>query len=289
MMVALHLTADAPQHVPAIQALMTTLAITGLTIGVLIDERERSARHLSLQQDAIARATRAGSLGELATAIAHELNQPLTAANNYSRAMVAAIERHPPDLDAARLTGRKAAEQIGRSASIVVGLRDYIRAGRLETGAHELAGLVDESVALMQPEADRAGVRIEVYIPRTVPKLAVDPLKIEQVLINLIRNALEAIAGSPPADPCITISASRIVEGGVEVVVADNGPGFPPGFRLGNTRPVGSTKIDGLGIGLGFCLSIIESHGGRLELRPAAHGANVRFTLPIADGRYDEP
>jgi len=284
VMTALHLTSDDPGNVFMYQALMVALSICGLTIGVLVDERGRSERYLRLQQDAIARAARIGTLGEVTTSLAHELNQPLTAAGNYARAMLTAVSTGQSGNDAAREAGRKALEQIERSASIISRLRDYISVGRLEVGAHDVSALIAESVELMRPEIGRTGALVETFVPGPLPLLAVDRLQIQQVLTNLIRNAVEALEASQAERPQITISASLILSGFVEIAISDNGIGFPAGFRLARARPVASTKVDGLGIGLSLCQSIVDSHGGRLEIASRSPGATVRLLLPTVGG-----
>jgi two-component system, LuxR family, sensor kinase FixL len=287
IMFALHLTGDQPSHVPAFQALMTVLAIAGLTIGILIDERDRSERYLRRQQEAIARAARVGTLGEVATAVAHELNQPLTAAGNYGRAMMGAMQHDPPDHDLALEAGQKALEQIDRSSQIIRRLRDYIRIGQLEVGAHGIGVLVNECLTLMRADLERLEVRLDVKIPKALPRLAIDPLQIEQVLINLICNAIEA-AEAAGVVPEISIAARQRSADDVEITVRDNGRGFPPGFTLGKGKPIESTKVEGLGIGLSLCLSIVESHGGRMTVSTVGRGAVVMLTLPIAKERGND-
>jgi two-component system sensor histidine kinase DctS len=141
---------------------------------------------------------------------------------------------------------------------------------------------MEECVGIIRPELERTGTTVEVFIPRTLPPLAVDPLQIEQVFTNLMRNAVEAVAAAKPVGPRIAISASEAPNGRVQVAFTDNGVGFPAGFTLRTTRPIESTKIDGLGIGLSLSRSIVENHGGTLEIDPGRPGATVRVTLPIA-------
>ncbi|HRD77587.1 MAG TPA: ATP-binding protein, partial [Hyphomicrobiaceae bacterium] len=189
-----------------------------------------------------------------------------------------------PALELLRETGLKTLEQVERSAAIIRRLRDYISVGRLEVGAHQAGAIISECIELMRPEFDRSGTALEVYVPAPLPPLSVDRLQIETVLTNLLRNAVEAIEAEQPEAPHISISAIHILSGFVEIAVADNGIGFPSGFRLSRAGPIASTKAEGLGIGLSLCQSIIESHGGRIEIDRRSGGATVRMTLPVAGG-----
>src|SRR3569832_312671 len=243
-------------NVTSFQALMLVLAMTGLVAGELVTERRRTQSQLQQQQEQLSRVARLGSMGELAAAVARALNQPLTAAGTYTRLVDDAIRSGNTDPKMVAETARKAVAQVERA--------------------------VKDTVELCQPDIDRHHVTVRSSIPNDLPNVMIDLLQIEQVLINLVRNAADALRESPSARRVVTIDAKPAHVDFVEVRVADNGPGFSREFLDNAFVPLASTKADGLGIGLSLCKSIVEAHGGILRLEGDAQGAVVRFTLPIA-------
>lgn len=284
IMLALYLTGDHPSHVPAFQALMAALALSGLAVGVLIEERNQIESRLLAQQAALGRAGRIGALGTVTTSIAHELNQPLTAGLNFNRLTVTALTAEPPDVAAALASGRHTLVQIERAVQIIRRLRDFIQVGHLEIANHDLPGLLRESLALAGLGTDGGSGGQEVVIEGRLPLVAVDSLQIEQVIINLLRNSLEAIEASG-RERRIVIAARWPGKDFVEVSVRDNGCGFPEDFRLAEGAGLGSSKLDGLGIGLQLSQSIVRSHGGTFEItRSSPLGTVMTFSLPVAKG-----
>lgn len=283
IMIALHIVGRHPDDVAATQTMLVAMAVSGLTVGVLISEQARTERRLRLQQDAIARAARLGSMGQLATALAHELNQPLTAASNYSRATIGAMSKDPPALADARDAATKTLVQIERSAQVIRRLRDLIQIGRIEVEPHRIERIIQESLDIMQPDLVRSGTAVSVSIALGLPRVAVDLLQIEQVLTNLLRNAIEALSEAQTPQPSVAIAAKARDAGMVELTVTDNGPGFPPGFRLASEMPAQTSKSHGLGVGLSLCQSIVVAHGGEMTLDAVSDGARVRFTLPSVE------
>jgi two-component system, LuxR family, sensor kinase FixL len=286
MMVALHISRNAASDVTMFQTIMVMLAVSGLAVGQLVSERMRNERRLLMQQDAIARAGRIGSMGAFATALAHELNQPLTAASNYARATSAALDHQSPRLSEARLTAGKLVEQVERSAQVVRRLRNLLQAGRIEAAPHSIAQVLADSVEIMRPEHEGSALIVTSVQP-DLPPVAVDLVQIEQVMTNILRNAIEALSDSGIKDPQINVTASQSSPEYVEVVVSDNGPGFPDDLDLAADGPVETAKLDGLGIGLSLCRSIIAAHGGTLLLERQTRGACVTITLPISRGGAD--
>jgi len=266
----------------AFQAQMLILSLTGLAAGVLVTERRRAELQLRLQQDAQARLTRLGSMGELATAIAHEINQPLMAAGTYARLVAESIASGASNErigDAAN----KAATQVERAAQVVRRLRDLIRLGRSELAPASVSRIVADAIELMQPDVDRGRIRVERAIPASLPSVMADALQIQQVLLNLIRNSIEAMRETDREQGLVSIEARQVDPGHIEIAVRDDGPGFSTGSGNAALTPLASTKPDGLGIGLALCRSIIEGHGGMLHYGNTQRGAIVRFTLPVAE------
>lgn len=265
--------------VTAFQALMLVLTLTGLIAGMVVTEHRRVQFQVRLHQDSLARLARLGSMGELAAAVAHEINQPLTAAGTYARLVVDTLRDGNRDDRTAIETADKAASQVERAAAVVRRLRALIRLDQSGRAPASATHIVNETLALCQPDLDRHNIRTRVNIDANVPSVIVDVLQIEQVLLNLMRNAIDAMQASGPGG-VITIEASRSASGAVEVRVRDTGPGFPAEVVSEQFLPLSSTKEEGLGIGLSLSRSIVESHGGNLTLGGDAQGAVVAFTLP---------
>ncbi len=268
--------------VTAFQTLMLVLAATGLVAGELVTERRRTEAQLRRQQDSLSRLARLGSMGELAAAIAHELNQPLMAAGTYTRLLNDAIAAGDADAATVAQTAQKAVAQVERAAEVVRRLRALVRLDRSNRAPVAVERIVGETLALCQPDLDRIHASARILVAAGLPPVLVDLLQVEQALLNLVRNAIEAIGATGQADGVITVEAAPAGADFVEVRVSDTGPGFPPGVAEGAFLPLSSTKTEGLGFGLPLCKSIIEAHGGRLWLGGEAGGAAVHFTLPAA-------
>lgn len=265
----------------SLQALMLVLAMTGLVAGELVTERRRTEAQLWRNQEALARLGRLGSMGEFAAAVAHELNQPLMAAGTYTRLVDKAMTGTGADVTTVAETAKKAVVQVERAAEVVRRLRALVRLDRSNRTPCRFERVVKETLELCQPDLDRFHVSVKSSLAADLPPVMIDLLQIEQVMINLMRNAIEAIAGSDNLRGSILIEAKRANENFVEIRVADNGPGFPPNLLENTFLPLSSSKAEGLGVGLPLCRSIVEAHGGQIWLASTPEGATVRFTLPI--------
>jgi two-component system, LuxR family, sensor kinase FixL len=271
------------------QALMLVLTLTGLAAGALVTERRRAEFQLRLHQESLSRLSRLGSLGELAAMVAHEINQPLTAAGTYARLVADALQSDTnshEDRQVAIEGSAKAVAQLERAADVVRHLRALIRLDQTGRAPITVERLLQETIELCQPELHRHQVVVRTRLQPGLPAVMVDLLQIEQVLINLLRNAVEAIAASGRSDGTIVVEAKHIDDGMVELRVVDSGPGFPSEWNENTPPLLASRKPEGLGIGLSLCRSIVESHGGRFELGGDAGGAVVSFTLPSVKVEY---
>lgn len=266
------------------QALMAVLAVTGLAIGVLVSEQQRTQHQMRLQQEALNRASRVGTMGEFAAAVAHEINQPLTAVANYTRLAKRAAEGQPPDSDTAVQAAANAIEQVDRAADVVRRLRDFIRLGRSEVAPVSVQKLVQETHSFCRPELDGAGIDFQARMACDLPPVMVDALQIEQVLVNLVRNSTDALSHAGRHDGRVVIEANRDSEDRVAIRVLDNGPGLDPDIAGQPLAPFTSTKEEGLGLGLALSRSIVEAHGGRLQIESGPRGVVASFTLPSAAG-----
>jgi two-component system, LuxR family, sensor kinase FixL len=270
------------KELDAFQALMLVLAVTGLIAGALVTERRRIGIQLRLHQESLARLARLGSVGELATAIAHEVNQPLMAAGTYIRLVADTISSGNFDAAEVAETTKKAVSQVDRAAEVIRRLRALVRLDRSNRAPFPFEQIAKGMIELCKPDLDQAGVVARSDLAADLPPVMVDALQIEQVLLNLVRNSIEAISDSGGSGGSIWIEARRANDDFIEVRVLDSGPGFSRERIEMGFLPLSSSKAYGLGVGLPLCKSIVEAHGGRLWLEPCSHGASVHFTLPNA-------
>lgn len=261
------------------QEMMLVLTLTGLAAGGVVMEREQAEYRLRLQQEAHARLTRLGSVNELSAAVAHEINQPLSAAATYTRLLAEELGDQDFSTAAARESAEKANTQVQRAAAVVRRLRDLIQMGRIEQNTVEVSELFNAALEVLKPELQRAGVSIESQVEADLPPVTVDVLQVEQVLINLVRNAYEAIEGAGRSSGMIHLEARSTANGDLEIVVGDTGPGFDCEQIANPFTPFYTTKRGGLGMGLNLCRSIVEAHGGQIWLANGDQGAEVHFTL----------
>jgi C4-dicarboxylate-specific signal transduction histidine kinase len=232
------------------------------------------------------------TMGEMASSVAHELNQPLTAITNYCSGMVSRVTAGSiaqEDLVAAL---RKTAHQAERAGQIIHRIRSFVKRSEPQRQASSARTIVDNAVELAGIELRRRQVAIRTYVAQRLPTLMVDPILIEQVLLNLLKNAAEAIdtAQLPAARRHIEL---RVVPrhtpedgGAIEFSVTDAGPGLPETVLSRLYEAFFSTKAEGLGIGLSLCRSIVESHRGRMRAQnlyngPQVVGCRFSFTLPV--------
>lgn len=262
-----------------LQTLVAALSLTGLFLGVMVDERERATEKLKAS-------LRLAAAGEMAGAIAHEINQPLAALSNYGRSCQLYLERGEgrvpyPELSAAI---EKMLGESKRAAMVVGRLREFFRAGttRLEPVT------VDALLGAAQEIGDRLNLAGEVdFRVRTdtgATELLADRLQLELVLRNLIANAFEAVAHLPRAGRGVTVAANRNSDGRILFRVADTGPGLSPPARKLLFEPFMSTKPMGMGLGLAISQAIAEAHGGSLRAALTTQGEfHLELPVPAAD------
>lgn len=287
LMAALHSRATAVTDVVALQAVLLILLFAGLAIGVLTSEGKRAALRLRQQQAVLVRVGRSIGMGSLSSSLAHEISQPLTAVSNYARAAQRALDAPEPLLAPARDALAKAAAQTARAADIVRKLRSLFEQGQVELSRQRPAALIEECNQLLKEEAAEAVVEIRQVVSGDGPQVLAERTQIVLVLVNLVRNSIEAMAGEPTRPRRIQLSAGPAGPRHWAFEVADTGPGFPDDFDLASHGPGQTSKLHGLGVGLTLCRTIIEAHGGTLSVSGSAAGAVVRFTLRRAEGDED--
>jgi two-component system, LuxR family, sensor kinase FixL len=280
LILGFHVFPDQIGEMPKVQALMLVLALTGLFAGALVTEQRRTEAVLRLHQESLARLARLASVGELAAAVAHELNQPLMAAGTYTRLVNDAIRTGKGDTGAVAETARKAAAQVERASAVVKRLRALVRLDRSNRAVCRVDRVIRETIDLCRPDVDRLGIKVRQSVEAGLPPVMVDILQIEQALLNLVRNSIDAIGEARQGT--VSIEAALADADFIEVRVRDSGPGFPPDRAVNPFLPLSSTKKEGLGIGLPLCRSLIEAHGGRIWLDTNSSDTAVRFTLPVA-------
>jgi two-component system sensor kinase FixL len=218
-------------------------------------------------------------MGQMAAALAHELNQPLTATTNYVKAAQRLLDMPAPNLDKVRQAMTLAAQQTLRSGEIIRRLREFVGRGEVIRQPERVPKLIEEASALALVGAKHRGISVRMQLAPGLPQAMVDRVQIQQVLLNLIRNAAEAMDTAPVRDLVISAEAPGAT---VLVSVADTGSGIRPEILARLFQPFVTSKRDGMGIGLSVCRTIIEAHGGRLWADPnPAGGAVFRFTLPV--------
>ena len=274
--------------VTALQALMLVLATTGLIAGALVTEHRRIESQLRQHRESLSRVAQLGGMGELAVAIAHELNQPLMAARTYARLVDDTISTDGADLASVAATAKKAVVQVERAADVVRSLRALVRLDASNRVPCSVDRIVRETLALCHPELDRIHATARTVLRNDLQPVMVDILQIEQALLNLLHNSIEAIGEDKNLRGFILIEAFSADEHFVEIKVSDNGPGFPAHLAEDSLLPLSSTKPEGLGFGLPLCKSIVEAHGGRLWLDRNESGAVVHFTLPVVKAPNDD-
>lgn len=274
-------TADGPPLGPVGFAVFI---VFGLIFAIAGEMRIRGLRRAKVAADRLSEAqlqlvqvARLNAMGEMAGSLAHELNQPLTAIANYLNAAQQVAARDPGSPRLHEMM-QKAADQAVRAGQIVSRVRANVDRGEIETAEHSLTALVQEAVDVAVTGVTGAGVTIRYDLDRAADVVIADRIQVQQVVLNLVRNAVEAMADAPRREIGI---ASRAIESGLlEVSVADTGPGIAPDVADRLFQPFVSGKSDGMGVGLSISRNIIEAHGGRMwTSRNADGGATFHFSL----------
>jgi signal transduction histidine kinase len=249
-----------------------------LTRSLQAERHEREERLKQMQSELI-HVSRVNEMGLMVWTLAHELNQPLSAVSNYIRAGQMLVERD--DTAKLRTTLERASEQTARAGQIIQRLRAFVKKGETERRVEDIRATIEEARTLALVDAGQRDVGLEISIESGLPSGLIDKVQVQQVLLNLIRNAIEAMAESPRRG--IVVSAFPAEGDMIEVRVADTGPGLAPQVREKLFQPFTTTKAHGMGVGLSICRSIIEAHGGRLWAADNPGGGTLFcFTLPGA-------
>jgi len=272
------------------QTLMLVLSATGLTVGAVVSERQaadrlvRAAEAQLREKEAEAmQAARFSLVSGMASALAHEINQPMTAVRALARSVQHILRA--PDADLARADANLATliGQIDHASGVVRRMREFLRRGHPHVSTVEIPAMVEEALMLVRAEASEKRVEIETEIGKELPAVHGDRIQLQQVVLNLVRNAIDAIAEAGQPGGRIRVTAHHLEHPPrIEIAVRDNGPGLTAEIADRLFAPLTTSKREGLGLGLSISAAIVEAHGGRVWLHSHRPGATeFRFSLPL--------
>lgn len=250
-----------------------------------ITMRRRTEELARQRLDELAHASRLAALGELTSSIAHEINQPLAAIVSFAEASLRMMRAGTGSSEVIKGALEQIAAQGARAGDIVQSLRQFVRKERGERESVDINAVIREVLGLLSHDMRVNRVRLKLVLDEQLPRVMADRIQVEQVTLNLIRNAVDALSEVDQRDRCVTISSARAGRHRVEVAVMDNGVGLPVEGAQRVFETFFTTKPQGMGIGLSICRSLVEAHGGRLtaESNPD-RGATFRFSLPLPEG-----
>ncbi len=273
----------------AFQVAMLVLTMSGLLVGVVVSERQRAdalaeqaALRLKEMQAEANRADRMSLVSGMASALAHEINQPMTAARALARSVQHILQAPEPDAVRVNANLSNMIAQIDHAGSVVSRMREFLRRGLPHFSTLDAGDVLRDALQLARPEAGMRKISMDLQFAPYLPNIFGDRIQLQQVVLNLVRNAMESIVATQPVDGRIRITLGP---GGdatpVEIAVVDNGAGVAEGLPLFD--PLFSSKNEGMGLGLSICASIVQAHGGRIWMQSGKPGATeFRFSLPTA-------
>jgi C4-dicarboxylate-specific signal transduction histidine kinase len=248
------------------------------TIALESTRRERQYREM---QSELAHANRVATMGQLTASIVHEIKQPIATARNNARAALNFLERSPPDVAEVSEALACIVKDNDRTSDIVDRIGSFIKKAPPRKEVVDLNAAIPEVIALTHSEALKSGVTVSTQLADELPRIQCDRVQLQQVMLNLIVNAIQSMGGVEDGDRELHISTASIELEGVCVAVRDTGHGLRPESLPRLFEPFYTTKLDGMGMGLSICRSIIEAHGGRLwATRCEPRGALFQFTIP---------
>ena len=256
--------------------------------------RDVTNQHLAEQEvnelrQKLAHAGRVTMLGQLASALAHELSQPLSAIQHNVETAQIIMQRDPLDTRLLREIIDDVLRDDRRAADVLQRLRTWLKQGRINMEVVRVDELAEDVVALVRADATTKHVAIDLRVPRTLPPVRADRVQLSQVLLNLIMNGIEAVTAHAGSLRRISVEAHAGADGCCEISVTDTGPGIPPDQLDRIFEPFVTAKATGMGIGLSISRSIVEAHGGRLWAENGTRGATFHFTVPLQGAEAAQP
>jgi PAS domain S-box-containing protein len=248
---------------------------------IALDGARRERQYREMQSE-LAHANRVATMGQLTASIVHEIMQPIGTARNNVRAALNFLDKNPPDMAEVREALNCSVNDADRASDIVDRIRSLVKKAPSRKEFVDLNAAILEVTALTRSEAVKTGVTVRTQLTGELPRIQCDRVQLQQVMLNLIVNAIQAMRGIREGARELQISIEAVQpEGGVRVGVRDTGPGLPPESLSRLFEPFYTTKPEGIGMGLPICRTIIEAHGGRLWAIPCEpHGALFQFTIP---------
>lgn len=251
--------------------------------GIFVDITDQKTAEIetALQRQEVAHLMRVSVLGELSGAIAHEINQPLTAIQSNAETGLDLLAAASPDLAELRDILQDIVDDNRRAGEVIQRLRNLLKKGETAPVAVDVNNVVASTFALLHNELISRRISVNLELGRGLPATMADPVQLQQVLLNLVVNAMDAMSSTPIDERLITVSTSMTPANAIEVRVKDNGPGLQAEAESRVFEPFYTTKPNGLGLGLAICSTIVEAHGGEVELaNDAGGGAVARLVLP---------
>jgi len=287
LVAGLQIAGHSEEMVLELQLLMLTLVFTGLLLGASVSEWRATEHSLRERQAELDESLKLAAAAATASALAHELNQPLTAIASYvgaSRAMLKQAEENRDRLDHALAS---AAREATRAGEVIRRLREFFRSGAKALERVPVSQLIADSVEGLESAFRQQRIAIRVDCPAEIGSVSVDRVQLESVIHQLLQNAIESIAGGDGDRRAIEVGARRSQDD-VAIEVRDSGPGIDPALGDAIFSPFKTTKPLGTGLGLSISRTIVEDHGGRLGFAPSERGAIFQLVLPSADAARDD-
>lgn len=259
------------------------LSDTNIELERQISERISAEQEAHRRRAELAHIERLNTMGEMASGFAHELNQPLAAIVNYARGCIRRIQKQQCSSEMILDTLDQVTGQATRAGEVIKRIRTFVRKGETERTRADINNVIKDSLAFMKGDEERQNIQISLDLEANLPTVIIDHIQVEQVVLNLLRNAFEAMGETPSQAHCLNIRTENSGLGHISVTVMDSGPGL---VQDGQSMfdPFVTSKPNGLGLGLSISRSIVEAHGGNLHIeRDYTAGAALTFTLPIAE------
>jgi len=266
--------------------LLRDVTVERQAMAMLQAERDRAqAEHAAAEearrlQERMTHVSRLVTLGEIAAGIAHELNQPLSAITTYARACERFLSSPEPDLEETQSALREIGQEAMRAGGIIRRLRQIVKSRAAEQTRVDLNALIDDVAVLIEADARVHQTSLRLELAPNLPAITGDPAQLQHLIVNLARNAIEALEQRPSGSRELTLRTARCGEAEVELAVCDNGPGVEPAMVERLFMPFATTKAEGTGLGLSISQTIARSHGGTLSYHPA-NGGGACFVLRL--------
>ncbi len=255
-----------------------------LCSGLDVTEHARREEVAHLAHERLTRVARFATMGEMAAGVAHELNQPLTAITTYARACERYIDKPQLELEELREAVREISAEGLRAGEIIRRLRRLVQGEQQAHAPTDLNALVEELRTLLLADARAHDTKLRIELSADLPRISADPVQIQQMILNLVRNALEALGDTPVESREVGLTTVRMIDGDVELRVTDNGPGISPAIEARLFEPFATTKKTGTGLGLAISRTIVQAHSGTIGVRPGQPRGAVFFArLPAVE------